>query len=160
MSQPSDVVEFLRGRGVAVAFLDVLFSCIGMFITVMALQSAMAQESPPPIGTDAYFGLLANGSVMQATSKGVETARNFEAAIKGALDAADTVYPRLEILFSGASIDRQRVHRGQLDHLMKDAKATRLLETNWRPAASDEAVREELELIARKLAARKDKKDK
>src|SRR5262245_19026180 len=102
MSQ-STSVESLGGRGTIVAFLDLLFSCIGIFIAVITLQSVSNQQSPLAVGADAYFGLLADGSILQATADGVGTPSDIDGAVKSSLVATETVYPRVEVLFAGSA---------------------------------------------------------
>jgi hypothetical protein len=156
MTQSSPAREILRGRGTAIAFLDVLFSCIGIFITVIALQAAPTQESRPPVGASAYLGLLSGGTVLYATSDGVQEVaeEQLSSLIKGVLDAAGSVYPRVEVLFPGAAIPGKRKLHVDIETVARAAKPGRLVETNWRPAASDEAVREELKRIAGLLGAK------
>lgn len=148
MSQSSDVVETLGGRGTIVAFLDLLFSCIGIFIAVITLQAISTPQSPPAVGADAYFGLLADGSILQATAEGVRKPSDIDGAVKSSLVATDTVYPRLEVLFSGSAIGAKRAFENRLSGLVASLNPARAIETNWRPAASDDMVREELERIA------------
>jgi hypothetical protein len=150
-----NVADVLRGRGTAIAFLDVLFSCIGMFITVIALQSAAAQRTPPPIGAHAYFGVLADGSVLQATAEGVHRPADIEAAIKSVLAA--TAYPRVDVLFSGEGIARKADLEEVLAAIVAGLKPARLIETNWRPAPSEDGIAKELERIAKALGASKGK---
>jgi hypothetical protein len=148
MSQSSDGVETLGGRGTVVAFLDLLFSCIGIFIAVITLQSVATQQSPPAVGADAYFGLLAVGSILQATAEGVRTPSDVDGAVKSSLAATDSAYPRVEVLFSGSAIRGKRAFEGRLGNLVASLNPARTIEANWRPAASDDMVREELERIA------------
>ena len=158
MSQSSDVVETLGGRGTIVAFLDLLFSCIGIFIAVITLQAISTPQSPPAVGADAYFGLLADGSILQATAaEGVRKPSDIDGAVKSSLVATDTVYPRLEVLFSGSAIGAKRAFENRLSGLVASLNPARAIETNWRPAASDDMVREELERIAGALRAKETK---
>ena len=150
MSRSSDV-ETLGGRGTIVAFLDLLFSCIGIFIAVITLQTVSSQQSAPAVGAHAYFGVLANGSILQATADGIEKTPDIEAAIKRALAATDAVYPRVEVLFSGSGIERKGVVAEAIELLAASLRPARLIETSWRPAASEEALREELERIVEAL---------
>jgi hypothetical protein len=147
MSQSSNV-ESLGGRGTIVAFLDLLFSCIGIFIAVITLQSVSNQQSPPAVGADAYFGVLADGTILQATTEGVMKPADADAAVKTSLAAIQTVYPRIEVLFSGSAILEKRAFDRRLGSLVAGLVPARAIETNWRPAASDDMVREELERIA------------
>jgi hypothetical protein len=156
MTRPSPALELLRSRGTAIAFLDVLFSCIGIFITVIALQAAPTQESQPPIGASAYLGLLSAGTVLYATPGGVQEVAEgrLPSVIESILDTGGSVYPRVEVLFPGGAISRKRALHTEIETLARGVKPARLVETNWRPAASDEAVRGELERIAGALAAK------
>lgn len=157
MSQSSDSVETLGGRGTVVAFLDLLFSCIGIFIAVITLQSVATQQSPPAVGADAYFGLLADGSILQATAEGVRTPSDIDGAVRSSLVATETVYPRVEVLFSGSAIRGKRAFENRLSSLVASLNPARTIETNWRPAASDDMVREELERIAGTLRVKETK---
>jgi hypothetical protein len=153
MSQSSNV-ESLGGRGTIVAFLDLLFSCIGIFIAVITLQSVSNQQSPPAVGADAYFGVVADGSILQATAEGVVKPADIDEAVKKTLAATKTVYPRLEVLFSGSAILEKRALDRRLGSLVASLNPARAIETNWRPAASDDMVRAELERIAGALRAK------
>jgi hypothetical protein len=156
MSQSSNV-ESLGGRGTIVAFLDLLFSCIGIFIAVITLQSVSNQQSPPAVGADAHFGVLADGSILQATAEGVVKPGDIDEAVKKSLAAIETVYPRIEVLFSGSAILEKRLLDRRLGNLVASLNPARAIETNWRPAASDDMVREELERIAGALRAKETK---
>lgn len=160
MTQPSSALEFLRSRGTAIAFLDVLFSCIGIFITVIALQAAPTQESQPPLGASAYLGLLASGTVLYATPNGVQEVAegHLPSVIGSILDADGSVYPRVEVLFPGGAIAKKRALHTEIETLARAVRPARLVETNWRPAASDEAVRGELERIAGALGTKTESK--
>lgn len=155
MTRASSVTEFLRGRGMAIAFLDVLFSCIGIFITVIALQAAPTQESQPPVGASAYLGLLSSGQVLYATPDGVQEVAegHLPLVIKSIADAGGSVYPRVEVLFPGGAIAKKRSLHSEIEALARAARPASLVETNWRPAASDETMREELARIAATLGA-------
>jgi len=124
---------------------------------VITLQSVSNQQSPPAVGADAYFGVLADGSVLQATAEGVRTPEDIDGAVKKSLAATETVYPRLEVLFSGSAIDKQRAFEGWLSNLVASLNPARAIETNWRPAASDDMVRAELEYIVGALRAKETK---
>jgi hypothetical protein len=151
MSQTS--VESLGGRGTIVAFLDLLFACIGIFIAVITLQSVSNQQSPPAVGADVYLGLMADGSILQATAEGVRTPADIDGTLRSALVAAQTVYPRVEVLFAGSAIGGKRAFEQRLSSLLASLNPARATETNWRPAASDDMVRAELERIAGALGA-------
>jgi hypothetical protein len=152
MSQES--VESLGGRGTIVAFLDLLFSCIGIFIAVITLQSVSGQQPQPPVGANAYLGVLANGTILQATADGVQEPGDLEGAIKSSLAATDAVYPRVEVMFSGEAITGKRALEPRLKDIVAGLKPARAIETNWRPADSDEMVRTELKRIADTLSAK------
>src|SRR5262245_18687879 len=153
MSQWSRV-ESLVGRCTIVPFLYLLFSCIVIFIAVITLQSVSNQQSPPAVGADAYFGVLADGSILQAKAAAIIKPADIDAAVKTSLAATETVYPRLEVLFSGAAIIEKRAFDRRLGTLVAGLNPARAIETNWRPAASDDMVREELERIAGALRAK------
>jgi hypothetical protein len=111
------------------------------------------QQSPPAVGADVYFGLLADGSLLQATAEGVRTPADVEGAVKSSIATTATVYPRIEIQFSGEAIRAKRRLQKRLGGVVASLKPARVIETNWRPAASDDMVREELERIAGALRA-------
>jgi hypothetical protein len=160
MTRSSPALELLRGRGMAIAFLDVLFSCIGIFITVIALQAAPKQESRPAIGASAYLGLLSTGTVLYATHTGVQEVAegHLPSVIESILDAGASVYPRVEVLFPGGAIAKKRALHTEIETLARGVRPARLVETNWRPAASDEAVRGELERVAGALGPKTESK--
>jgi hypothetical protein len=151
MSQSSEAVESLGGRGTIVAFLDLLFSCIGIFIAVITLQSVAGQQPQPAVGANAYFGLLADGTILQATPEGVREPPALDGAVQSSLAATAAVYPRIEVLFSGAAIGGKRAFETRLSGVVANLKPARAIETNWRPAESDDTVRKELERIAATL---------
>jgi hypothetical protein len=149
----SDAVENLGGRGTIVAFLDLLFACIGIFIAVITLQSLSQQPTPPAVGADVHIGLLADGSTLLSTAEGVRPFSDIDGAIGSGLAAIATTYPRIEILFSAASIDNQHELDVRLGDLLAALKPPRAIEVSWRPAASEEALVGELERIAVTLRA-------
>ena len=55
------------------------------------------------------------------------------------------------MLFSGAAIGGKRAFETRLSGVVANLKPARAIETNWRPAESDDTVRKELERIAATL---------